>query len=173
MQWVVDALPEPKKVATSLEDNEIIDYCCKNNIPFSAGPLDDVLERFYLASTVTSEIDWILRVCCDCPMLTREIVERFLLLELDRQPYTIYTNRPWDPDGYDMELFSVEALKKAHEHATESYDREHVTPWLCRHFNVRRLSVFGREPQPENPQDKVSVDILDDYEKVKKLMEEK
>lgn len=129
-------------------------------------------------------------------MLTREIVERFLCMSFwfgitirdsinqgakkdqvdiptGEFPYTIYTNRPYDPDGFDMELFSVEALKMAHEHATEPYDREHVTAWMYRHLNVRRLSVFGRPVGPENPEEKVSIDVMADYEKVKKLMEGK
>ena len=172
LEHVVNAVPEPKIVATSGLDTEIIEWCKDHHVAVFGGPLDDVLKRFYLAwEYAAPKSDWILRVCCDCPMLTREMVERFIIKAGRRYADTIYTNRPWDPDGYDMELFSIQALEMAHEHATDPYDREHVTPWMYRHYCVFRDSVFDRPIGPENPQDKVSIDTLDDYEKVKKLME--
>lgn len=194
LQHVYDAASEPKVVAMPSEDRAtllglpLMDL--KGQIMGFDGDPNDVLGRFYYTwQDFNPEADWILRLTADCPMLTREIVERFIRnwigqnARYDQDGYlclgfhldanTIYTNRPYDPDGYDMELFSVEALKMAHEHATEPYDREHVTAWMYRHLNVRRFSVFGREPQPENPAEKVSVDTQEDYEKVKKLMEGK
>lgn len=179
LQHVYEAAPEPKVVAIPNSDRLEISKYFGGALAGYEGDSDDVLGRFNYAyewaqETTKSEIHWILRLTADCPMLTRGIVEKFI-----REPHFyglqrnfIYTNRPWDPDGYDMELFSVEALKMAHEKATDPYDREHVTSWLYRHLNVRRFSVFGWPPQPENPEEKVSVDTLEDYEKVKNLMEE-
>lgn len=175
IQWVVEALPEPKLVATSMDDSDapIVSWCMANDIHVHAGPLHDVLKRFYLASHVVTEANWILRVCCDCPMLTNHLVSKFIIKAygLGIQPYTIYTNRPYDPDGLDLELFSVEALKMAYEHATDPYDREHVGPWFYRHLNVRRFSVTGRPIGPENPDDKISIDTIQDLEKVRAIME--
>lgn len=192
LQHVYDAAPEPKILAVPESDFlQINDKRLMATCAFS-GDADDVLGRFWYAyewsqQATKHRIDWILRLTADCPMLTREIVAKFIR---NARPFpiplkgnigefcvsdkdTIYTNRPWDPDGYDMELFSVEALRMAHELATDPHDREHVTFWLYKHLNVRRFSVFGRESQPENPEEKVSVDTMEDYEKVKKLMEGK
>lgn len=190
LQWVVEALPEPRVVATSTDesDRSISEWCLKNQVQVSCGPLDDVLGRFYrVASRWRDRPGWILRACADSPMLTRQVVEDFikgiigLSARYDQNGYiqlgtfdktTIYTNRPWDPDGYDLELFSFDALKMAHENATDPYDREHVTPWLYRHLSVVRFSLFGRPPGPDRPEDKVSVDTIEDLEKVRKLLKE-
>lgn len=180
LQHVYDAALNPKLVAIPASDRLEISYHFGGAMAGYEGDDHDVLGRFYYAyqwacgAKTNPNIDWILRLTADCPMLTREIVDRFVpaakgMCFLD--DLCIYTNRPWDPDGYDMELFSVEALNMAHKYATDGYDREHCTAWLYRHLNVRRFSVFGREPQPENPQDKVSIDTLDDYHKVKAIME--
>lgn len=198
LRHVYDAAPEPKVVAMPLAEHDqfISKAIAANksmgvNIIFPDVDPDDVLGRFYVAwRDRCPEADWILRLTADCPMLTREIVERFLSDEMRStttskpgkgtvtitehlKPMTIYTNRPYDLDGFDMELFSVEALKMAHEHATEPYDREHVTAWMYRHLNVHRFSVFGRPVGPENSEEKVSVDTMEDYEKVKNRMEGK
>lgn len=185
LEHVYDALPEPRVIALAGEPETVHlwQWLADRKIQWVYGDVDDVLDRFfrtYETFSITMNInpDWILRVCCDCPMLTKEIVANFIeeawLSILDNgDKFTIYTNRPYDPDGFDLELFSVEALKMAHEHATEPYDREHVTAWMYRHLNVRRFSVFGRPVGPENPEEKVSIDVMADYEKVKKLMEGK
>jgi spore coat polysaccharide biosynthesis protein SpsF len=172
LKWVVDALPEPKIVSTSALDTEIIEWCRDNNIAVFGGPLSDVLKRFYLTwEYAKPKTDWILRVCADCPMLTRRVVLAFLRRVGLKSFDTIYTNRPYDPDGADMELFSTTALEMAHKNATDPYDREHVTPWIYRHFNVQRSSILGRPLGPENPEEKCSVDTEEDYLKVKNLME--
>lgn len=184
LQHVYDAAPEPKVVAVPLEDRHhmLLDFPeppLRGNVVWYEGDVNDVLGRFYHAwRNFLPEATWILRLTADCPMLTRGLVDDFDLFHADYTKTsadwdTIYTNRPWDPDGYDMELFSGKALKMAHEQATDPYDREHVTPWLYRHLNVRRFSIFGRGPQMEDPAEKVSVDTLENYERVKALMEAK
>lgn len=178
LQHVIDAAPEPKVVAMPLQDLE--DFILHGpdvpdvmgDIVWYDGDINDVLSRFYHAwRKFKPEADWILRICADCPMLTKRFVNHFLIQVGIKYEDTIYTNRPYDPDGSDMELFSVKVLKMAHEYATDLYDREHVTPWIYRHFNVFRESIFDRPIGPENPEDKCSVDTLEDYEKVKNLME--
>ena len=174
LQHVYDAAPEPKVVAMPFSDREVMGKSgFQGEIAYYNGDENDVLGRFYsIWQGLAFEADWILRLTADCPLLNRERVERFIKDSLYKHTWnTIITNRPWDPDGYDMELFSAKALAFAHEQAHESNDREHVTPWLYRHLNVRRFSIFGREPGPEKPEEKCSVDTLEDYQRVKELME--
>ena len=183
LQHVIDAAPEPKVVAMPLSERVGFIIDCqelaaplKGDVCWYDGDVNDVLGRFYHAwQDYKPAADWILRLTADCPMLTRGMVDRFISTVLKApglQPGTLYTNRPWDPDGYDMELFSTKALAMAHEYSTDPYDREHVTPWLYRHLNVRRFSIFGREMGPEKAEEKVSVDTQQDYEKVRRLINE-
>ena len=175
LQHVIDAAPEPKVVAMPLRERA--DFLLhgpdlRGNVCWYDGDVNDVLGRFYHAwKDYKPEVDWILRLTADCPMLTRRVVLAFLRRAGLKSFDTIYTNRPYDPDGADMELFSTTALEMAHKNATDPYDREHVTPWIYHHFNVQRSSILGRPLGPENPEEKCSVDTQEDYEKVKKLME--
>ena len=182
LQWVIEAAPEPKVVAIAAEPDgqQLANLCAELGVYYSFGSPEDVLGRFWNAvdelqvTECETDVGWILRLTADCPMLTREILETFIELcerashAGDR--YTIYTNRPHDPDGYDMELFSVKALGLAHQHATAPHDREHVTPWMYRHLSVVRFSVLGRPVGPERAEEKVSVDTAEDWEKVRRLM---
>ena len=172
LQHVIDSAPEPKIVAMPQSDYLVMgDYLFP--IRYYEGDPNDVLGRFYHTwQSCEPNATWILRLTADCPILTKHLVAKFLINAIPLcAPWTIVTNRPRDPDGYDMELFSTKALNLAHEQAHEPYDREHVTPWMYRNLNVTRFSLFDRKPEPEDPAEKVSVDTQEDYEKVKKIME--
>lgn len=186
LQWVYDALPEPKVVAAPLIERAgfilRMPPDLKGNVCWYDGDVNDVLERFYQTALAWPDRpDWILRACADSPMLTRELVERFIVnftqtyyrRKKTEADWTIYTNRPWDPDGFDLELFSFKALAMAHKYSIDPQEREHVCGWMYRHLNVVRFSLFRRPPGPDRPEDKVSVDTEEDYLKVKALMEAK
>lgn len=178
LQHVYEAVPEPKMVAMPTQDDALEISHLKGVVywpPVFVNP-NDVLSRFYNAwQDFKPEADWILRLTADCPMLTREIVEKFLNYfsswHGDSLVWTIFTNRPWDVDGIDLELFSAKALQMAHEKATEPYDREHVTSWLYRHLRVERFSILGNEVGHPEPEPKLSIDTLEEYHFVKDLME--
>jgi len=172
IQHVYNAAPEPKVVAAPWSDHGLFHGFDVKNVVWYDGDPNDVLGRFYHTwRACKSEVDWILRLTADCPMLTQPIIRKFIIRMGQRNYDTIYTNRPWDPDGYDMELFSSDTLEMAHKYATDPYDREHVTPWIYRHFHVQRSSIVGRPVVPENPAEKVSVDTQENYEKVRAIME--
>lgn len=176
LQHVIDAAPEPKVVAMPSEDfllmaDEDMGMNIRGSFVFWDGDINDVLGRFYHAwKTYKPEADWILRICADCPMLTLNIVRRFIIGCGGRRWDTLYTNRPLDADGFDLELFSTIALERAHKEAIDPYDREHAPTWIYRHFNVQRVSAFGGVVGSEDLI-KVSIDTRQEYEFVKKLME--
>src|SRR5512135_2731190 len=98
LQHVIDAAPEPKKIAMTLADSAHIPYT--SDVLFYNLDPDDVLSRFYYTwEDHHPEADWILRLTADCPMLTREVVDRFIEManwfDISRYeyPYTIFTNR--------------------------------------------------------------------------------
>ena len=131
----------------------------------------DVLARFLGALEWHRPTDsWCLRITTDCPMLTYEMVMHFWY-RMDFKKNTIYTNRPMDNDGFDMEIFPVDALRRAHEHATDVLEREHCTQWMYRHLNVKRSSIFSYAVGHPEPEEKLSVDTIEEYNRVKELME--
>ena len=51
--------------------------------------------------------------------------------------------------GFDVEAFSVEALDRARDEATEPFDREHVTPFIQRDPAVRAAVLEADGAVPE------------------------
>lgn len=169
--YAVNAAPWPKIVACPVSDHAIMDICRDEKVPFAAylNP-NDVLTRFIKAIEVAEAhygnlFDWVLRITADCPMLTEELIFRFLHA-CDGEEDTIYTNRPNDPDGLDLELFPASTLYLADQLASSPYDREHVTPIIYSLIPVERVRVSAFDPRV-----KLSVDTRDEYLMVKSTME--
>ncbi|QNU68682.1 glycosyltransferase family protein [Ruminiclostridium herbifermentans] len=120
---------------TSSDDS--LEQCCiKNNIKCFRGSEDDVLDRFYKAVmwAGAKEEDYVVRITADCPFIDAEIID--LVVETAKNSncdYVSNTIKPTYPDGLDVEVFTVKALKKAWENAKLKSEREHVTPFLYKH----------------------------------------
>jgi spore coat polysaccharide biosynthesis protein SpsF (cytidylyltransferase family) len=98
------------------------------------GPLEDVAERF-LGAAVEHDIDPIVRVSGDSPLLDPGVVERAVALW---EPGTIVTNvRPRTfPTGQSVEVFAVGDLRNA---PRTQATREHVTPELYARLEMRNF----------------------------------
>lgn len=94
------------------------------------GSADDVLQRYLDAATQVNA-DVIVRITGDCPLVDPILVDRcideFLLDSLD---YHSNTSPDTFPDGLDIEVFTIGALKRAAIESEDPFDREHVTPYL-------------------------------------------
>jgi len=104
-----------------------------------AGSEQDVLDRYYQAATVFGA-DAIMRITADCPLLDPYVcgqaVAHIRAGDID------YSAAAGDwPHGMDCEVFTFEWLEMAHKTATLAEDREHVTLWMKRHPDMRRLYV--------------------------------
>lgn len=130
-QWVDRVV-----VATTTDpsDEAIADACAKWQVECFRGDLFDVLDRYYQAA-VTYGAKTIVRITADCPMIDPEgidrVIERFFEAGCDfaanRLPPPL---KRTTPIGMDTEVCRFEALEKAWQNATLSFEREHVMPWL-------------------------------------------
>lgn len=151
----------------------IMDLCEAKGIPHFVyqGEAYDVLGRFYHAVQCHHpKAHWVLRLTPDCPMLTSDLVMKFFY-QCHLRENVICTNRPCDNDGYDLEMFPVKALERANKFATDVHEREHCTMWMYRHLNVDRFSILDNEEGMPEPAEKLSIDTLEEFHKVKALME--
>lgn len=100
------------------------------------GSENDVLSR-YVQAARAARADVVVRITGDCPLVDPTIVDeairRHRELGVD---YFSNVSPPTFPDGLDTEVFTARALETAGRDATESFDREHVTPYL------RRAEIF-------------------------------
>jgi spore coat polysaccharide biosynthesis protein SpsF (cytidylyltransferase family) len=98
----------------------------KHGFDMVLGSESDVLDRYYSAADANN-LDVIVRITGDCPMLDPEVsarvIERFMAGNYD---YYSNVHPATYPDGLDTEVFTMDALAKAWTHA-KGPEREHVT----------------------------------------------
>ncbi len=127
-------------VATSSESNNkvLIEHVKTLGYKVFVGSENDVLSRYVDAAEAT-EANIVVRVTGDCPLIDPELVDKFIeqFIKYDAE-YISDDDPPTFPDGLDTEIFTIEALKRADSHATTSFEREHVTPYLRKDTSTRR-----------------------------------
>ena len=119
------------------EDQAIADFCAAKEIACFRGSLHDVLDRCYQAARL-GRADVVVRITADCPAIDPELIDRTIALVTgqaeDRADFAC--NRlppPFQrslPIGLDVEACSFSALERAWREAGETFQREHVMPYL-------------------------------------------
>jgi len=109
------------------------------------GSETDVLSRYIgAARSVGAKV--LMRVTSDCPLIDPDICDAVLALRKRKNVDYAANNMPATfPHGLDCEAMTIDALLEAHETAHESYDREHVTPWLRRATHIRRANLSSQD----------------------------
>lgn len=120
------------------EDDAIEQWCKENNISCHRGSDWDVLDRFYQAATsLPHPPDTIVRICCDNPLHSHKVAD-FVVSEFEKAGTDYFSNSNQEPDyledGFDTEVFTFAALKEAWEKAELLSEREHVCPYIKKHF---------------------------------------
>lgn len=121
-------------------DDPLANHVAGQGIRVVRGSEADVLSR-YLKAVDESGATTVIRITGDCPFvmpaLVDEVVSAFHARE-DGINYLSNIDPPTYPDGLDIEVFTADSLRHAEREAHDSYDREHVTPFLRREDGIRR-----------------------------------
>ena len=121
---IVIATSTNKNNAPLIQHIEKLGYACVS------GSENDVLSRYIIAAKKV-QADIIVRITGDCPLidpaLVDKVIEQFITSGVD---YCSNTLPPTFPDGLDAEVFSLQALERSAEETQQTFDREHVTPFL-------------------------------------------
>ncbi|MBD3170555.1 MAG: hypothetical protein GF307_13805 [candidate division Zixibacteria bacterium] len=126
---------------TAPEDDRIESMCDIWGVDCYRGSIDDVLSR-YLNTALKFDVDVIVRLTSDCPLIDPQLVDEVIGLYMnnrDKYDYCSNINPPTYPDGLDVEVLPLEVLKKIDELASEQGDREHVTTYIDKHERDFRI----------------------------------
>jgi spore coat polysaccharide biosynthesis protein SpsF len=133
-------------VATSVEPlDDILEVFCRDSgVAVVRGPLDDVLMRFLEAAGEDDAA--VVRITADCPLIDPAIVDAAVRLywSVPGCRYAHNVEPRTYPDGLDVEVIDVEALREVAGTATAAADREHVTTAIRRdaaRFPARALAL--------------------------------
>jgi len=128
-------------VATSVseKDDAVVAECRRMQVPCFRGSEHDVLDRYYKCAQ-SHAAGSVVRITADCPLIDPDLVDATIRTFLD-EPCDYASNAlvPTYPKGLDVEIFTMTALARAWRAASQSYEREHVTPYLYEHPELFRL----------------------------------
>jgi len=152
---------------TNAEDDAISEFCSQKKINCYRGSDWDVLDRFYQAALPYHPTN-VIRLTSDCPLHHHEVVD-FVIDEYLKSGKDYFSNSNNEPDfledGFDVEVFSFNALKTAWEEAKKLSEREHVTPYIKYSGNFS----CGWKKFNQDYQYKLSVDSPADFKMVETI----
>jgi spore coat polysaccharide biosynthesis protein SpsF len=155
-------------VATTVEaaDDAIASAAESLGFPVFRGSESDVLGRYAGAAEMT-KADVIVRITCDCPLIDPGVIGEVLALRArENADYACNVLKNDWPHGLDCEAFTRAALDQAAAAAVESYDREHVTPWIRRNA---RTALHLPGPGGIAAEQRWVLDYPEDYELLQKV----
>lgn len=160
-------------VATTINDTDrpIVELCKSLSIPIFRGSEEDVLERYYQAA-VAYEVDIVIRITSDCPVIDPRVVEQVIDFYLSRQGSVDYVSNTLVrtfPRGMDTEVLSRQVLEQAYRSATKASEREHVTLYIYSHSELYRIGNYPYYQDASHH--RWTVDTIEDFELIKRIIE--
>ena len=159
-------------VATSTDpsDDALEALCKRMTVEIFRGSLDNVLDRFYRAASRVGPA-YVVRLTGDCPLADPAVIDAVIDFCIDGGfDYATNALEATFPDGLDVEVMKVEALREAWEKAQLPSEREHVTPYI--HSNPARFKIGHYKQSVDHSDLRWTVDEKLDYELVCKIYDE-
>ena len=152
------------------EDDELVNYVKKINVPIFRGSTNDVLDRYYQCAKKFS-FSIIIRITSDCPLIDPTIVDEIISNFINNKNSFDYASNVHPqrtfPHGPDIEIFTFEALQTAWKEAKKSSEREHVTPYI---YNNQKFKLFNHTSKNDLSNFRWTVDYLEDLELVRQII---
>lgn len=151
------------------EDEDIVAYCKNLGIASFQGPLNDVLQRYFLASKLYPS-HYIARITADCPLICPHIIDQLIHTTKGESSGDLFTNvltRTY-PRGFDCEILSQALISKlAYHKKIQTRHREHVT--LYCYENPTEFSIVEHRHDTDWSQYRLTLDTREDFELLNKI----
>ena len=154
-------------VAIPEKDTKLYNNLSNKGFNVFKGSEHDVLSRYYYAA-LEYNAKVIVRITGDCPLVDPDLVSKLIKkFKCSNYDYISNIDPPTYPDGLDVEVFSLKALKKAFDESKLAEDREHVTRYMLKNKNFKKFNY-------ENTKDfsflRLTIDNRDDLLLIKKIL---
>ncbi len=161
-------------VATTTDpsDDVIEAFCRANGWECFRGSMSDVLDRYYQAARLL-KADVVVRITADCPLIDPGLIDEAVQTFFDRKLDFVANRLPPPfkrtyPIGLDVEVVSFAALERAWREAKETFEREHVLPYL--YEQEGRFKVFQLNYSEDLGALRWTVDTPEDLELVRQIV---
>lgn len=160
-------------VATTLndEDDMVASYCADENIDCVRGDEHDVLSRFAEVFK-QHRAKYFIRVTSDCPLIDPSLILDGVNKYIELNNENIYLSNCFPRSyarGFDYEIASINSLMDADQTTTDSFDREHVTPYLWKN-KTGRVKIQNISQDEDHSTLRICVDTPEDFELIKILI---
>lgn len=160
---------------TDFTDNIIEDICSENKFKVYRGHPSDLLDRHFNAA-LEYNADAVVKIPSDCPLIDPDIITKVIKYYLDnsdKYDYVSNLHPATYPDGNDVEIMSMTALKVAWENASKDFEREHTTPYIWENPDSFRIgNVEWETGQDYSMTHRFTIDYTEDYLFIKTIYDE-
>jgi aryl-alcohol dehydrogenase-like predicted oxidoreductase/spore coat polysaccharide biosynthesis protein SpsF (cytidylyltransferase family) len=152
-------------------DDELAQTFRAHGFSVFRGALNDVLGRYYFAAASLPGDSIVVRLTGDNVTPDGEFVGALLSAFLESRLDYLWVSslKSRLPYGLSGEVFSVDALRKAHAAASSAFDREHVGPWMARNC---RAGTFSPLKLPDCSHLRCTIDDEEDYRRILRLFDQ-
>ena len=178
LYWLIKRIKKIRSIdkiilATTLNksDDILVNFAIKNKIKFFRGSENNVVKRLYDAAKKFN-LKNILEITGDCPIIDINIIEQLLdIYKKNSVEYVNNCNYRSYPDGMDVQIFDLNALKKTIKQTKKKIELEHIGLYQMR--NPKKFKTINMIA-PKNlffPLLGLTLDEKKDYILLKKIIE--
>jgi spore coat polysaccharide biosynthesis protein SpsF (cytidylyltransferase family) len=175
LERVVNQVKKSKKIskiiiATSKHktDKKIINFCNKNKINCTSGPLNNVFKRFY-SIIINENCKSFVRISADSPLLDYSLIDKAVNL-FNKNRYDIVTNvfpRTF-PKGFSVEVINSKIILNFLLKIKKKIHQEHLTCFFYENYKNFKIKNFYNKINCSNVN--LSIDNLSDFIRVKNII---
>ncbi len=160
--------------STNADDDEVENFCSKNNLVCYRGHLTDLLDRHYQVGK-TFSANAVVKIPSDCPLIDPQIIDKVIrhYIENDELDFVSNLHPATYPDGNDVEIMSFDSLECAWKDAAKSYEREHTTPFIWENADTFKVgNIVWESGLDYSTTHRWTIDFPEDYEFIRRVYEE-
>ena len=160
-----ESLIYPLYVATTnhYTDDILVDILRQSNYNVFRGDENNVFNRL-LELANANDLDSIVRITADCPMLDGKFVNQLLHTSTEFIDWDLITTKGMGIPGLDIEVIRRSSMSKIVGKLNE-YDQEHVTSFFYRNSADFRIEFIGKQVI-SSMQESFLLDTMDDFIKI-------
>jgi spore coat polysaccharide biosynthesis protein SpsF len=118
--------------STAPEDDVLADLCRDEDLLCYRGHPNDVLDRHFRAGEAV-DATTVIKIPSDVPLIDPRVIDRVIRYYLAHDGHFDYVSNLHPasyPDGNDVEIMTMPALRTAWHEAARQLEREHTTPYF-------------------------------------------
>jgi len=155
---------------TNQADDVLEEFSKKMKIGCYRGSEDDVMSRV-IGAAESVNADIIVEITGDCPIIDPEIIEQVIRVFKENDvDYVSNAHVRSYPDGMDVQVFSLEVLKRSAVMTNDPLDHEHVTLHIRNNPEIFTRIHLVSPPETHWPELGLTLDEPNDYELLKKII---